>query len=87
LYPVPPPGLTGELGRGEDQRVTLAQRAAAEHRAVINAIELAAAHRERRDALVRELRATDPEHWTYRRISDAVGISPELAAKIVQGRT
>jgi hypothetical protein len=37
-----------------------------------------------RDRLVRQLRAEDPKHWTYRRLSIAVGCSPELIAHIVR---
>jgi hypothetical protein len=47
----------------------------------------AADQRARRDALVRELRAEDPELWTYSRLAAQVGCSTELVGKIVRGET
>lgn len=49
-------------------------------------MEGAARHRALRDRLVRALRAEDPQRWTYAAIARAVGISPELVAKIVVPR-
>jgi len=40
--------------------------------------------RERRDHLVRALRADDPGRWTYPALARAVGCSPELIAHIVR---
>jgi hypothetical protein len=45
------------------------------------------AHRNRRNALVRELRAEDPKRWTYPALAAAVDIGEELARAIVNGRT
>jgi len=58
-----------------------AHRLAGEHGA------LARQHRERRNHLVRRLRAEDPRRWTYAALARAIGISPEMAAAIVKGRT
>ena len=41
-------------------------------------------HREKRDRLVRLLRAEDPGRWTYPALARAVGCSPELIAHIVK---
>ena len=41
-------------------------------------------HREKRDRLVRQLRAEDPGRWTYPALAKAVGCSPELIAYIVK---
>jgi len=48
---------------------------------------LAQQYRDRRNRLVRQLRDEDPFHWTYAALARAVGISPEMAAAIVKGRT
>lgn len=39
-----------------------------------------------RNAIVRALRAEDPDRWTYGALARAVGCSPELIASIVKGR-
>lgn len=44
-------------------------------------------HRQSRDALVRALRAEDPQRWTYPALAAAVGCSPELIAAIVKRNT
>jgi hypothetical protein len=41
-------------------------------------------HREKRDSLVRQLRAEDPGRWTYTALAKAVECSPELIAYIVK---
>jgi len=41
-------------------------------------------HREMRDRLVRQLRAEDPDRWSYSVLAKAVGVSPELIAHIVK---
>lgn len=49
------------------------------HRNLLTDAEKAFRRRARRDKLIRELRA---EGWTYKKLADAVGCSPELIAKI-----
>lgn len=61
-----------------------AQQAREHHRAVSDKESEAARHRELRDDLVRQLRAGDPQWWTYPRLAAAVGCSPQLIAHIVQ---
>lgn len=39
--------------------------------------------RERRDRLVRELRAEDPQQWTYRALAQAVGCSVTVITRII----
>lgn len=63
-----------------------AQQAREAHRASLAAATSGSQHRERRDQLIRELRADDPEVWTYPALARAVGCSPELVAAIVKGR-
>lgn len=48
---------------------------------------LARQYQAQRNRLVRQLRSEDPELWTYTALAKAVGISPEMAAAIVKGRT
>lgn len=48
---------------------------------------VAAQHRAVRNRLVCALRAEDPQQWTYRALARAVGISEELVAAIIHGRT
>lgn len=67
-----------------DPRATQAREA---HRLSKEAEELGARHREVRDRIVRQLRAEDQKRWTYTALARAVGITPELVAAIVQGRT
>lgn len=57
------------------------------HRLSEEADALAARHRRHRNQLVRALRAEDPARWTYAALAKAVGITPELVAAIVKGRT
>lgn len=47
---------------------------------------LAARHIERRNQFIRTARREDPETWTYQKLADAVGITPELVAAIIQER-
>ena len=63
-----------------------AQQAREHHRLAGADEESARRHRESRDRLIRQLRAEDPERWTYAAIAAAVGITPELARAVVKGR-
>ena len=63
----------------DDDRV----RQAREHQAVLAS---APWHRAERDRLVRELRESDPQRWTYVALADAVGISKELVYVIITGK-
>lgn len=60
----------------QNRRARLARR---NHQSLIADAEKADRRRARRDKLIRELRA---EGWTYKKLADAVGCSPELIAKI-----
>jgi hypothetical protein len=64
-----------------------AQQAREHHRASAAATELGEQHRLQRNRLIRELRSSDPQRWTYPALAAAVGCSPELIAAIVKGRT
>jgi hypothetical protein len=64
-----------------------AQQARELHRAQAAAEALARQHREQRNRLIKQLRAEDPERWTYPALAAAIGCSPELIAAIVKGRT
>lgn len=64
-----------------------AQQAREHHRAAAASSAEADQHRDLRNKLVRELRKSDPDQWTYRNLSKAVGCTPELIAAIIQGRT
>jgi hypothetical protein len=64
-----------------------AQQAREHHRALAAALAGAEQHREQRNELVRQLRAEDPQRWTYPALAKAIGCSPELIAAIVKGRT
>lgn len=59
-----------------------AQQARSHHRSAQLAERFGSQHRERRDALVRELYATG--EWTYSQLAGAVGCSAELIAKIIR---
>ena len=61
-----------------------AAQAREENRLAAEAGRLAGLHRERRDRLVRQLRAEDPGRWSYPALARAVGVSPELIAYIVK---
>lgn len=63
-----------------------AQQAREHHRASATADDQAKRHREQRNQLVRALRESDPESWTYAALARAVGCGPELIAAIVKGR-
>lgn len=63
-----------------------AQQAREHHRAVAAAEQDAERHREQRNRLVRQLRQADPQQWTYKALSQAIGCSPELIAAIVKER-
>jgi Mitochondrial ribosomal protein subunit L20 len=61
-----------------------AQQAREHHRRSRALAGEAARHREQRDRLIRQLRAGDPERWTYPALARAVGCSPELIAYVVK---
>ncbi len=61
-----------------------AQQAREAHQASLAALATAEMHRERRDQLVRALRAEDPKVWSYSALAKAVGCSPELVAHIIK---
>jgi len=63
-----------------------AQQAREHHRAVAEASAQAEQHRTLRNRLVRQLRESDPQTWTYPALAKAVGCSPELIAAIVKER-
>jgi hypothetical protein len=63
-----------------------AQQAREHHRASAAATAEAEQHRDLRNKLVRELRKSDPQQWTYQRLARAVGCSPELIAAIIKER-
>jgi AraC-like DNA-binding protein len=63
-----------------------AQQAREHHRAAADDLVAADRHRTLRNQLVRQLRAEDPERWTYPALATAVGCSPELIAAIIQER-
>ena len=63
-----------------------ASQAREHHRAALSEMEGAARHRRLRDSLIRKLREDDPQRWTYGAIAKAVGITPELVAKILVPR-
>lgn len=67
-----------------DPRATLAREA---HRLSGEADRLAAQHRAQRNRLVRQLRAEDPQRWTYSALAGAIGCSSELIAAIISERT
>ena len=61
-----------------------AAQARAHHLAAQAAEDDAARARASRDELVRLLRGEDPRFWTYKRLAEAVGCSPELIVKIIR---
>ena len=61
-----------------------AQQAREHHRESAGLSEQATRHRVQRDELVRQLRADDPQRWTYPALAKAVGCSPELIAHIIR---
>lgn len=63
-----------------------AQQAREHHRLAAEDEQRAAGHRDLRDRMVRLLRAEDPRFWTYPRLAEAVGCSPELIAHIIRTR-
>lgn len=64
-----------------------AQQAREHHRLSGDASRVAALHRDQRDAIVRNLWDTEREKWTYATLAVAVGCSPQLIQKIIDGRT
>lgn len=63
-----------------------AQQAREHHRLADEANAQAKQHQRQRNRLVRQLRADDPDVWTYPALAKAVGCSPELIAAIVKER-
>lgn len=63
------------------------QQAREHHRLAADASRIAEQHRTQRDQLVRVLWQTERDSWTYAKLAKAVGCSPELIAKIINGRT
>ncbi len=61
-----------------------ASRARELHRQAAEADAVATRHRAERDRLVLQLRAEDPERWSYAALADALGCSRELVALIVR---
>lgn len=64
-----------------DSRVALARQA---HQDSLQSEAEADLHRQKRNELVRALRAEDPQTWTYKRLGEAVGCSLELIHHIVK---
>jgi hypothetical protein len=56
------------------------------HRLAGQSDALANQHRDMRNRIVRQLRAEDPQRWTYAALAAAIGISQESIAAIIQGR-
>lgn len=54
------------------------------HQKSLKSQEHAATHRQARDEVVQQLRASNPAKWTYEKLARAVGCSPELVAHIVK---
>jgi len=89
-----PPGRAARGGTGDGaapRRVRAAgssdaraSRARELHRKAAEADEVAARHRAERDRLILQLRAEDPERWTYTAIAAALGCSRELVALIAR---
>ena len=65
-----------------DARAAAAREA---HRASLAALSTAKQHRAQRDQLILQLRR-EGTHWTYERLAQVLGCSPELIAKIVRGQ-
>ncbi|MFD3426080.1 hypothetical protein [Nocardia fluminea] len=63
-----------------------AAKAREHHRLSGLAIAEGKQHRDTRNALVRQLRAEDPERWNNRALARAVDCSPELISAILTGR-
>jgi hypothetical protein len=64
-----------------------AQQARSHNQAATEARELANRYQDQRDRLIVQLRSEDPARWSYSALAKAVGVSPELIAAIVKGRT
>lgn len=60
-----------------------AQQAREHHQAVARTNAEADVHRQKRDQLVRQLRAEDPARWSYGQLADAVGCSKALIRGIL----
>ena len=77
-------GAASRRARGTGASDARASRARELHRKAAEADEVAARHRAERDRLVHQLRAEDPERWTYTAIAAALGCSRELVALIAR---
>jgi hypothetical protein len=64
-----------------------AQQAREFHRRLQESEARSADLRAQRNRLIRELRAEDPEQWTYSALAAAVGCKRETVAAVLQGRT
>jgi hypothetical protein len=54
------------------------------HRLAAEADALAASRREERDRLILQLRAEDPQRWSYTALAQALGCSRELVALVLR---
>jgi hypothetical protein len=70
--------------RGPGVSDSRAARARELHRLAAEADALAASRRSERDRLVLQLRAEDPQRWSYTALAAAVGCSRELVALILR---
>ncbi|QIK73862.1 hypothetical protein G7070_07105 [Propioniciclava coleopterorum] len=61
-----------------------AARARELHRLAAETEALASRQRAERDRLIRQLRAEDPQHWSYGALASALGCSRELIALVVK---
>jgi AraC-like DNA-binding protein len=61
-----------------------AQQAREHHHKAAASLSDADQHRQQRDALVRALRAEDPQQWSYAALARAVGCSRELIRLILR---
>lgn len=85
-YERPPAMRPLQRVSAEEMQALLVQTVAAQLAHVITEAT-ARKHRANRNRIIRELRAEDSDLWTYSALAKAVGITPELAAAIVKGRT
>jgi hypothetical protein len=61
-----------------------AARARELHRQAAEADQLAARRRAERDRLILQLRAEDPQRWSYSALASALGCSRELVALVLR---
>ena len=70
--------------RGPGVSDVRAARARELHRLAAEADALAASRRSERDRLILQLRAEDPQRWSYTALADALGCSRELVALVLR---